>query len=86
MTTEQEPRNTINEAQWDALCKLRLLSSEGRQKTPSTQALREVLVDGVAVQQSAKNHGIHRQAVYITLRKSREAQATAKVLAEVEAI
>lgn len=72
---------TFTEEQWVALCKLRLLSSPGRQRTPSTMALRMVLVDGVPPTEAAKAHGLTHQAVYYTLSRSRDVQALAKELA-----
>lgn len=69
------------EEQWAALCKLRLLSSPGRQRTSSTMALREILMDGIAPIEAAKRHGVTRQAVQETLGKTRECVATSRVLA-----
>lgn len=72
---------TFSEEQWNALCKLRLISSPGRQRTPSTKALRMVLVDGVQPTEAAKAHGLTHQAVYYTLNRSRDVQALARTLA-----
>lgn len=72
---------SFTEEQWEALCKLRLIHSPARQKTPSTQALRMVLVDGATKQEAAKANGVTRQAVSLTVCKTRECIELAKVLA-----
>lgn len=68
--------------QWNALCKLRLLHTPPRQRSASTLALKDVLLHGVEPSRAAETHGITRQAVSITLRKTREYQELARTLAE----
>ena len=72
---------TFTEEQWDALCVLRHIDGAKRQASPSTQALRAVLVDGVPATEAAKAHGLTHQAVYHSLSRSREVQALARALA-----
>lgn len=71
----------FTEEQWDALCVLRHIDGAKRQASPSTKALRAVLVDGVPPTDAAKAHGLTHQAVYHSLSRSREVQALARELA-----
>lgn len=71
----------FTERQWNALCALRHIDGPKRQATPSTQALRAVLVDGVPPTEAAKTHGLTHQAVYHSLSRSRDVQALARELA-----
>lgn len=71
----------FTEEQWNALCVLRHIDGAKRQGSPSTQALRAVLVDGVSPTDAARAHGLTRQAVYCTLNRSRDVQALARALA-----
>lgn len=75
---------SLNEKQFKALCQLRLISGK-RQDSPSTQALREVLVEGMEPLKAAENHGLTHQAVYLTLSRSRECIENAKILSGAEA-
>lgn len=70
------------EEQWQALCKLRLIAGPLRQATPTTQALRAVLVDGVPPLEAAERHGVTHQCVYNAMSRSREVVEVAKVVAE----
>lgn len=72
----------FTEQQWSALCKLRLIHSPARQRTATTQALRMILVDGASRQEAAKEHGLTRQAVSLTINKSRECIELARKLAD----
>lgn len=72
---------SFTEEQWDALCVLRHIDGAKRQASPSTQALRAVLVDGVLATDAAKAHGLTHQAVYHSLSRSRDVQALARELA-----
>lgn len=72
---------TFTEEQWQALCTLRHIDGAKRQASPSTQALRAVLVDGVPATEAAKAHGLTHQAVYHSLSRSRDVQELARKLA-----
>lgn len=72
---------SFTEEQWQALCVLRHIDGAKRQASPSTQALRAVLVDGVPPTDAAKAHGLTHQAVYHSLSRSRDVQALARELA-----
>lgn len=67
---------------WEAICKLRLLASPARQKTPSTLALKSVLMEGASIPDAARAHGVTRQAVSLTVCKTRECIELARKLAD----
>lgn len=71
----------FTEEQWKALCALRHIDGAKRQATPTTQALRAVLVDGVPPTDAAKAHGLTHQCVYNAMSRSRGVQALARELA-----
>ena len=70
------------EDQWLALCKLRRIAGPLRQSTPTNQALREVLVDGVPPLEAAERHGLTHQCVYNAMSRSRDIVEVARVVAE----
>ena len=69
------------EQQWQAMCSLRMLGTKGRQSTASTKALKSMLVDGLGEQEAADLHGCTRQAVNLTLNKTRATIEMARIAA-----
>ena len=73
----------MTEQQWQALCKLRLLSP-GRQQGASTMALRAVLMEGKSSSDAAREYGLTRQAVCNALGKTRECIENARIVATIQ--
>lgn len=71
----------FTEEQWNALCVLRHIGGAKRQASPTTRALRAVLVDGTPPLEAAERHGLTHQCVYNAMSRSRNVQALARELA-----
>ena len=70
----------LTQNQFEALCRVRAVRPDSR----GTAALRLVLVDGKSSTEAAREAGISRSAVTLTVRTSLAVIRDAKILAEAE--